>query len=139
MHKLVTVLLAASLLGLGACDAADTPPAEESQLHTVKLSSAAEAYETRLKLAAEGAEVSETIKFVDGAWTFTSSLPWEPPYECHYSGGGPLGPGSTACDLRADAESERDVMVKNRWECTDIVKNEATGEWEFNWEKQPNP
>ena len=134
MCKLVTVLLAASLLGLGACDATDTPPAEEPQPHTVSFSSFTEARETRLKLEVEGAKVTD-IRVVDGAWTFTSSLPWEPPYECHSSGGGPGGPGSTACDLRFDAERGRDAMVENEWESTDIIKNEATGKWEFNWEK----
>jgi hypothetical protein len=143
MRVRAAALLVCFLVSPIACDRADSPPAEEQQLYTVRFKSAAEAHEARLKLETEGAEVSERIRFVDGAWSFASSRPYEPEPptpvgECYSTGQGPLGPGSTACDLQSDAERERQAMVEDGWECSSVVQSEATGKWEFTWVKAPN-
>lgn len=143
MHVRTAGLLVFFLLSSISCNKAGSPPAEEQQLYTVRFKSAAEAHEARLKLETEGAEVSDRIRFVDGAWSFTSSRPYEPEPptpvgECHSTGQGPLGPGSTACDYPSDAERERQAMVEDGWDCSSVVQNAATSKWEFTWVKRPS-
>ena len=146
MHRLAAVLFLSLLLSPVACDKAEYPSAEDPQPHTVRFSSIVDAREARQKLQSEGAEVSDRIRFVEDAWTFTSSQPYEPepPMEpepsgdCDTTGKGPLGPGSTACDLRTDAEREQKSMVEDGWDCSAVVRNDATGKWEFTWVKEPS-
>jgi hypothetical protein len=142
MRSLASLVLTGSLLMLVACNDGDTIESGKTQGTTVVgFSSFADAEAAREKLIAAGAEVSERLTFVDGQWTFESSEPYEPEPEvtgeCRSTGTGRMGPGKTVCELRADAERERALLVVDGWECTEIVQTETGAAWEFEWTKVP--
>lgn len=142
MHRLASLVLTGSLLISAACNDSDTIQRSETQEATLlRFSSFADAQAAREKLIAAGAEVSERLTFVDGEWTFESTEPYEPAPEvrgeCRSTGTGPMGPGKTVCELRADAEKERALLVSDGWECTEIVQTQTGGAWEFEWAKVP--
>jgi len=131
MCRLSSLTLTGCLLIFVACNDGDTTIVGFSQF--------ADAQAAREQLIAAGAEVSDRLTFVDGQWTFESSLPYESVAqvtgECSSSGSAPLGPGKTVCDFRADAETERSSMVSDGWDCTEIVQAQTGTRWEFEWVK----
>lgn len=133
---------------LVGCREAPTQAAADSQDHTLSFVLYSEAREARAQHEGSGARVSGITFDSSRGWIFTSSQAREIPppaisasqatvmYSCE-TDGGPNQSGTTRCHLYSETKRERDAMIEDGHQVSEIEWNELAGRWEFDWEIMP--
>ncbi|HEX7091233.1 MAG TPA: hypothetical protein VF192_13915 [Longimicrobiales bacterium] len=122
----------------------------DSQAHTLSFVLYSEARDARAELEARGSRVSDITFDSSEGWVFTSS---QAPgrlsrimlsashatarTKCSTQAGEASQAGTTACDLYSELKKERDAMIADGHQVSNVRWNWTLGKFEFGWTLEP--